>query len=257
MVNETPAYTWILLRGLGREKGHWGDFSEKFAQRMSGDEVLAIDLPGTGEHLDRTSPTSLSGILNQVRGEAIARAREPRQFKLLAMSLGGMVAMEWMRQKPEDIAGCVLVNTSSGSVSPFYNRLRWQVWRDLLKVMTIQSARERERAIIQILFNNPEARETALPQWTKIAIERPVSYLCFFNQLLAASRFKGVDRDVKVPVLLLNGLGDRFVDPSCSTELHEAMGWPILRHPWAGHDLPWDDPEWMLEKISTWRIANA
>jgi hypothetical protein len=34
--------------------------------------------------------------------------------------------------------------------------------------------------------------------------------------------------------------------------LHEKWGWPIERHPWAGHDLPWDDPQWVISQIDTW-----
>ena len=256
MASETKPCTWILLRGLGREAGHWGAFKDKFVTRLKVDEVLTIDLPGTGQHLNASSPASISNIMAQVRSEAIERARHQGQFRLFAMSLGGMVAMEWMRQRPEDLAGVVLVNTSTSDFSPLVQRLRWQVWRDLLKVMAIQSARERERAIVSILFNNPEAQETALPQWTKIALERPVGYTNFLNQLLAAARFKGAPRDSQVPVLLLSGLGDRFVDPSCSTQLHEKLHWPIARHPWAGHDLPWDDPEWVLERVSAWRESS-
>ncbi len=258
MASDFKPCTWILLRGLGRESGHWGAFKEKFTARAGADEVLAIDLPGSGIHVSDTSPRSVPALMAQVRAEAVEKARHQGQFRILAMSLGGMVAMEWMRQKPGDLAGVVLANTSTSDFSPLIQRLRWQVWRDLLKVMAIQSARDRERAILAILLNSPEARETALPLWTKIAIERPVSYASFLNQLMAAARFKGAPMNSPVPVLLLNGLGDRFVDPSCSTQLHEKMQWPIARHPWAGHDLTWDDPEWVLDKINAWRAsANA
>ena len=40
--------TWILLRGLARESGHWGAFTAQFARAMPGCEVLALDLPGNG-----------------------------------------------------------------------------------------------------------------------------------------------------------------------------------------------------------------
>ncbi|MGZ3723340.1 MAG: alpha/beta fold hydrolase [Bdellovibrionales bacterium] len=245
-------HTWILLRGLAREKGHWGDFIEKFSARFPGDEVLAIDLPGTGEHLSQASPMTITGIFNHVRSEAISRAKNQSQFKLVALSLGGMVAMEWMRQKSDDLAGCILINTSAKELSPFYNRLRWQVWRDFARLVSVQAAREREKGIIEVIMNSPEAREAALPEWTKIAVERPISYKNFFNQLLAASRFDGLKTNTDVPTLILNSLGDRLVDPSCSTKLHERFNWPIRRHPWGGHDLPWDDANWVLDRIQEW-----
>jgi pimeloyl-ACP methyl ester carboxylesterase len=248
----TEKSTWILLRGLARESGHWGPFNELFHQTFADDEILNIDLPGSGEFVNVKASTSMSGILNFVRAQAMQRTRSHSSFKLVAISLGGMVAMEWMNQKPGDLAGCVLINTSDRSLSPAYKRLRWQVWRDLGKIIATQTVREREKQLTDLLLNNEEARAQALPLWAKIGLERPTSYLNFANQLLAASRFGGLKQAVDVPVLLLNGLGDRFVDPSCSTKLHEKWGWPIERHPWGGHDLPWDDPQWVISRIDTW-----
>lgn len=242
--------TWILLRGLSREKGHWGTFSEEFRAAHPGRDVLEIDLPGTGEFRDVTSPTGVAGITAFVRAKAIERARANSRFKLLAISLGGMVAMEWMRAKPEELSAVVLMNTSSSTLSPFYNRLRWQVWPQFLKLAVNQVPREREKAIIELLINDEDARARALPAWTKIAVDRLPSYRTVFNQLLAASRFRDLEHKTEVPVLVLSALGDRFVDPSCSTALHEKWGWPIARHPWGGHDLPWDDGPWCIRKIA-------
>lgn len=244
--------TWVLLRGLARESGHWGPFNEVFRKAFPDDEIISVDLPGSGEFFAEKSPANMTGIFNFVRAQVVSRARSQSSFKLVAISLGGMVAMEWMNQKPEDLSGCVLINTSDRTLSPAYKRLRWQVWRDLGKIIATQAVREREKQLTDLLLNNEEARAQALPLWVKIGLERPTSYLNFANQLLAASRFSGLKRKVNVPVLLLSSLGDRFVDPSCSTKLHEKWGWPIERHPWGGHDLPWDDPQWVISRIDTW-----
>jgi pimeloyl-ACP methyl ester carboxylesterase len=244
--------TWILLRGLGRESGHWGDFPERLRESFSADRVLTLDLPGAGRFRDHAGPADMGAIFQFVRAQAIERAPVDTRFTLLTVSLGGMVAMEWMRARPSDLAGCVLINTSASALSPMYNRLRWQVWGDIAKILTITSPREREKAIIDLLMNREEARHAATPLWCRLASEHPVSLRTQFNQLFAAARFKGLTAPVNVPVLLLNGLGDRLVDPSCSSALHEKWGWPLERHPWAGHDLPWDDPEWTLEHLRAW-----
>ncbi|HBH40280.1 MAG TPA: alpha/beta hydrolase, partial [Curvibacter sp.] len=41
--------TWVLLRGLSRETGHWGGFVEAFAQPLPQARVPALDLPGNGQ----------------------------------------------------------------------------------------------------------------------------------------------------------------------------------------------------------------
>lgn len=249
-------HTWILIRGLTREKGHWGSFIGQFRDRFPGDEVLAIDLPGFGDLHEQTSPRTIAEIFSVVRSQAIQVARSQNQFRVVAISLGGMVAMEWMRQDAQSLSGCVLINTSSRAHSPFYNRLRWQIWRQFLKAITITSPRDREKVILDMLMNNEAAKEAAFPLWLKIAKDRPVSYINFANQLAAAARFHGLERPPEVPVLLLNSLGDRLVEPSCSADLAKAWNCPIERHPWGGHELTWDDPEWILTKIKTWNDSN-
>lgn len=244
--------TWILFRGLGREKGHWGPFADLFAQRFAEDEVLTMDLPGAGEFREENSPRSITEIFQFVRGKAVERAQAQASFHLVALSLGGMVALEWLRQKPDDLASVVLINSSSKALSPVTQRMRWQVWASVLKILAIQSPRDRERALAELVINSPEAQEKALPLWTRLAIEHPIRYKNFLNQLVAAGRFAALPANLDVPVLLLASLGDRLVDPSCSLALQKKMGWPIERHPWGGHDLTWDDPEWVLQHIQSW-----
>lgn len=246
------ANTWILLRGLAREKGHWGPFSANFQSRFPGDEVLCIDLPGFGEFQKAASPRSIHEIFKFVRAQAIEKTKRQNQFRLVAISLGGMVAMEWMREDAKSLAGAVLINTSSRAQSPFYNRLRWQVWPKFLKAISRTVIRDREKLLIDLLMNNESAKEAALSLWLRVATEHPASYLNFANQLAAAASFKGLTQKPDVPVLILNGLGDRFVEPSCSEALQKTLDCPMERHPWGGHELSWDDPEWILSKIQTW-----
>jgi pimeloyl-ACP methyl ester carboxylesterase len=248
--------TWILLRGLAREKGHWGPFADQFASSFQGDEVLAMDLPGAGEFRGEPCPRSVEEICRFVRAKAVERAKSQSQFYLVALSLGGMIAMEWMRQKPDDLAGCVLINSSSKALSPPFLRLRWQVWGKFAKLAAASAPRDREKLILDLTVNSAPARDKALPLWYRLAVEHPIRYSTLANQLWAASQFKGLP-ETKVPVLLLCGLGDRLVDPSCSMALEQKMEWPLMKHPWAGHDLTWDDPQWVLQQVRSWSEASV
>lgn len=248
--------TWILLRGLGREKGHWGSFTDQFQTRFSGDEVLALDLPGSGEFRDVTAPRTVRETFEFVRAKAVERAKSQNEFYLVALSLGGMIALEWLRQKPDDIAGCVLINSSSKAVSPMFHRLRWQIWTKFAAIVATSAPREREKAVLEIVVNSAPMREKALPLWYRLAVEHPIRYSTFANQLFAAAQFKDLPENAR-NVLLICGLGDRLVDPSCSIRLHEKMNWPLVKHPWGGHDLTWDDPDWVLQNIGSWSEASV
>lgn len=105
------------------------------------------------------------------------------------------------------------------------------------KAIAITSPRERKSDFGYATEQWAHAKAEAFPLWLKIAKERPVSYLNFANQLAAAARFEGLAEKPRIPVLLLNSLGDRLVEPSCSESLRQAWDCPMDRHPWGGHEL--------------------
>ncbi|MGZ5183361.1 MAG: alpha/beta fold hydrolase, partial [Ramlibacter sp.] len=75
------------------------------------------------------------------------------------------------------------------------------------------------------------------------------------RQLWAAARYRAPDRPPAVPLLLLASAGDRLVHPSCSARLADRWEVPLRLHPWAGHDLPLDDPAWVLDHVLSWSAA--
>ncbi len=95
--------SWILLRGLTRETRHWGDFPDTLQAALPDADITAIDLPGNGARHELRSPTSIEAIAADCRGQALASGLRP-PFKLLAMSLGGMVAVAWASAHPDEIA---------------------------------------------------------------------------------------------------------------------------------------------------------
>ncbi|MDF3831688.1 alpha/beta hydrolase, partial [Cupriavidus basilensis] len=52
--------------------------------------------------------------------------------------------------------------------------------------------------------------------------------------------------------LVISSKTDRLVDPACSARLAAAWSVPHRRHPWAGHDLPHDDPAWLAATVAHW-----
>ena len=110
---EAAGYTvhnppWILLRGLTREAAHWGGFINAFADAQRGARVVAPDLPGNGVLHRAESPATVRGMVEACRAELAAQGVRP-PFRVLAMSLGAMVATEWARQAPHEVQACVLM----------------------------------------------------------------------------------------------------------------------------------------------------
>lgn len=249
--------TWVLLRGLIRESAHWGDFPARFKESLGAKSVLTIDLPGNGEHFEEPTPLTLSGVVEAVRKDLLLKGSSPDSpVHVLALSLGGMVAVEWMNQYPKEVASAVLVNTSIRGVSPFYQRLSPKNYLPLLQLFVGGSTEARERRILELTSQKRELEEQELKRRVEIQERRPVGKINALRQILAALSLSANSTRPKQPVLLLNSLGDKLVDPQCSVALSAKWGLPLLRHVWAGHDLPLDDPDWVIESIRTW-IASG
>jgi len=243
--------TWVLLRGLAREAGHWGDFPQRLRARVPvGDAVIAIDLPGNGERWRDRSPPSIEGMVRAAREQLPL----PPPYLLVAISLGGMVALEWARQHGEELAACAMVNSSFADVSRPWQRLRPGAALALLGLLRPGlSDADRERRVLALTSNRP-VDPMVLHLWTRCAQQRPVSRANFMRQMVAALRFRAGAAAPAVPLLLVASANDRLVSVACSRALARRWGLPLQLHPTAGHDLPLDDPEWLLRRLLALRL---
>lgn len=221
--------TWVLLRGLTRAAGTWGEFPHVFVNQLAklqpGVRVMLLDLPGHGELRDRSSPSSIAALVEACRAE-LQRRGVSTPVHLLAMSLGALVASDWAARYPGEISAAVLINTSLRPFSPMLRRLR-------------------PSAPLQLLgFNRPA--QAGAPKRARASLTN------IWRQLLAVLRFQASRSRPEPPMLLLCSLGDGLVDWRCSQTLSRAWGVPLRMHTAAGHDLPQDDPPWVASAVSEW-----
>lgn len=253
MVLSPHTQTWIFLRGLSRATGHWGDFPERFAQAVPHSRVLPVELPGNGSLHRLSSPTRVSDMVAQARSQLQALGVAP-PYAVLAMSLGAMVAVDWARAHPRELSHAVLINTSMRPFSPFYERLRPRQYARLLRLaLGPASQAQWERAIFAMTTHL--SRETLVAHWVDLRRQHPVSRVNTLRQLLAAARFQAPVRAPEVPMLVLGSEQDALVSVRCSQALAQAWGCELRRHPSAGHDLPQDDPDWVLRQTTDWLNA--
>lgn len=247
-----PPPTWVLLRGLTREAGHWGEFPDQLQRAWPGAQVLAVDLPGNGRLWREPSPLRIAGYVAPVRAQLRAAALRP-PVAVLALSLGAMVAAEWARQHPGELAGMVLVNTSLRPFSPVHHRLRPAQYPTLLRLASgLPDAVSAERLVLQMTARSADAAARVLPHWVALREQHPVSAPNALRQLWAAARYRAPQEPPGVPLLLLAGARDALVDPRCSRRLAEQWQVPLQQHPQAGHDLPLDDGAWVARQVRDW-----
>lgn len=264
-----PTTQWILLRGLAREARHWGSFPQDLADAISKVKPEAradcIDLPGAGCFSEMKCPLSIPEMTEFVRGKLLEMRQRQREAAetpapevyLVAFSLGGMVASEWLHRWPDEIKGCVLINTSFKGYSPIYHRLVPTALRHLAGAVRGKSAQEQERHVLRMVSNRSEAHDRLVKEWSYISETRPVRFENVARQLLAASRYQPALEAPPVSVLVLNSLKDAMVHPSCSEAIARRWGAELRRHPTAGHDLAVDEPEWTVDQIQDWYMKGS
>jgi pimeloyl-ACP methyl ester carboxylesterase len=255
-MNDQLGKNWILLRGLARESAHWGEFVPLLQEAFPDAKITTLDLPGTGLYYQGKSPKTIKAITETVREQAQEQGLLEQPITLLALSLGGMVAWEWLHNYPDDVCGAALISTSFSGLNPFYERLRWQIYGKFFALMLQRDLYKRELAILQLVNNSRELDGQLAKEWEHIQRQRPISLKNMYHQVLAAATYQQGMAKPKQPVLLLNALGDRLVAPVCSKNIQNKWGLELRTHPWGGHDLTVDDGAWVAVQLQSWVSSN-
>lgn len=236
---------WLLLRGLTRGQFHWCDFPEKLKQKFPDDEVMMIDLPGNGFRVNEKSPLKISEYTQDIR----QKFRNKGQLQVIAVSMGAMITLDWLSHFPEDIQNAYLVNTSVKSLAPFYQRLKPANYPEIVKAL-LQSKLEQEKTVLKITSNNLEVQKKVLYSFEKNARQYPVTPANLFRQLVASGSFRLPEKLPSEKIHLFYSEYDRLVSCENTKALANHLKIQAEKHPWAGHDLVLDDPDFLLSKLS-------
>ena len=242
--------TWIFLRGLVRESGHWGGFIAQFEQAVSGSRVMALDLPGNGIRHLQASPLNVKAMVENYRAQlAVARVGPP--YHLLAVSMGGMVAVAWADVYPDEVTAQVLVNTSMRPFNAFHERLKPANYPALMGLFVGRTTHAHRERIIWRLTSNHDT-ERVLPTWIELQHQHPVSRWNALRQLVAAGLFSAPATRPAAHTLVLASEQDKLVSAGCSHALAHQWQCDLKVHPTAGHDLALDDGPWIVDQVHTW-----
>jgi pimeloyl-ACP methyl ester carboxylesterase len=251
---------WLLLRGWGREQRHWHDFPERLRGLVPSGKIVPLDLAGTGterERLPRPSvPWLARDVADRLQRLPFVHAVEPRPARerdwgVIGLSLGGMVALELCWLLPHRFAHAFIIN-SSGRSSAAGARLERCALGPLSKVLLAADALEREARVLELTSELPlEERRRCAERASGFARQGGVRGRALLRQLCAAARFvPPPPGSISTELTFLGSHRDRLVNPRCSRDLALRYGAPYLEHPWAGHDLPLDDAAWVCQQIA-------
>lgn len=240
---------WLFLRGLAREQRHWHEFPDLLESSIPDNRVFHLDLPGVGTEQERLSPTTVDSIVEDLRRRwLLLKENTGADWNLLAISLGGMLGMRWCEKYPQDFKKLVLINSSAADLSPVFHRIKFQALLKILKAGFTHGLKKKEFDLLNLTTSLRKDLDSLSSLWAQWAQERPIRRDTALRQLMAASLFRAPAR-LETPVLILSSKGDLICHPCCSEALAKHFRAEHRIHPQAGHDLPLDDSQWVIDQL--------
>ena len=114
-----------------------------------------------------------------------------------------------------------------------------------------------ECTVWRLTSNAPGPRTAVIDDWVAARTRRPVSAINALRQLVAAARYRAPTVAPSPPVLLLASQNDHLVNSRCSLAIADAWHCALALRPDAGHDLPLDAPQWVIEQVRHWLAQQA
>jgi homoserine acetyltransferase len=237
---------WILIRGLGRHSDHWGEFPSLLEKELKC-STISLNLPGVSDDY-HTTPTSIKEITDLVRAKWLKQKTPGTKYSIMAISLGGMVAIDWAARYPMDFENLITINSSAKTGTSFIERIQPEAIKTIAKLFFINDMREREASVLRLTVNTTIINDELIDKWALIAKSMKLKRVNFIKQLIAAASFN-LPEKIKIPYFVFASENDRLANVKCSRVLAKHFNSELSIHPTAGHDIPTDDPNWVIENI--------
>jgi pimeloyl-ACP methyl ester carboxylesterase len=203
--------------------------------------VVLLDLPGFGLAGAQPVPDPLSGFAESVHGFLAEHFSVP--VVLVGHSFGGYVALELVRDHPEQFAGLVLTNTRSEPDGAEAREKRWATARRLENPDEHLDTSAIARGLL-----SPSAEETGGPlvdTVREIVASVPSRTLVATLRAIAGrADLTPVLETIHVPTLVIWGEEDQLIPPPQSRSMVPRIrGGSGIGIPWAGHLPSLEAPE--------------
>jgi len=242
---------WLLIRGLARERRHWGKFPVDLEAALDSSKVFTLELPGVGKKSEVDAYSTIGEYADHLRSEWLhLKSEHPGPWGIIAISMGGMISMNWCSRYPHDMAALVLLNSSAGNLSPPHHRFSPKAMGMVLKLFFKENYLEREESILKLTTHKTHPSSELIKEYASYSQEHPIKRKNFIKQIYAASKFI-VPEELKLNLLILAGKYDSLASYECSKTLSRHFSVNYFINEEAGHDLPLDDPSWVIERIKS------
>jgi 3-oxoadipate enol-lactonase len=228
----------LLVEGLGQSMWAWREQIPVFAQRF---RVIAYDTRGTGRSPVPAEPYWIPDLAADAADILAGRAAH-----VVALSMGGYVALTLALARPELVRSLVLVGTGAGGPDrvprPDHVREAFVAAQGL-------PLEEYGRATMPYTFAHgwPEANPERFEEILRARLEHPTPPETIDVHMRACYRYydEGVEVErIDAPALVIHGDEDLIVPAENGRMLAERLpGSRFVELPGRGHNVPLEDPE--------------
>ncbi len=226
--------TLILLPGLASDAALWRDQQAFLAGRGT---VRVTDVHAR----HATLPEMAAALLAEHDGPLV----------LVGTSMGGILALEVLRQAPQRVRALALLGSSARADTPELIALRTQA------IGLFEQGRMEEvlRANVMFAFHPSKARDTALVgDYLAMMARAGAAQLVQQNRaIMARTDARPWLPRIRCPVLVACGADDQLTPPECSREIAAAVpGARLALLPDCGHLLTWEQPAQVNALLADW-----
>lgn len=260
----------VLVHGLGGSLLNWAALAPLLTDRC---RVVALDLAGFGHTRGGARPTTVQSNRRLLHRFLTEMAGVPAI--LVGNSMGGLISILQSSQRPDTVAGLVLIDPAlpiSLRARPdprvfatFTALLVPVVGRSLLaRRRDVTSAEDSARALLRLCCADPSRIPSEIvDQHVELAAQRR-GYPDTDAEMVAAAQsliwvladrrsYAAAQRAIDVPVLLLHGDQDRLVNIASAREAAAANpSWRFEVAVGVGHVPQLEAPEWTAQRILEW-----
>jgi 3-oxoadipate enol-lactonase len=230
--------TIVLVNGLADDLETWVLQMDDLLG--AGYRVLRFDNRGVGQ--SDKPPGPYDAAMLAADAKALVDALEVRDFHLVGVSMGGMIAQEYALAYGDDLRSLTLACTYAAP-GPFCSRM-FSLWADMAPVMGVPAVM-RDVALWAFTLDFFENRQDELAEFEQEMAEMTMPTEAYLAQLASIQTHDATSRlgQIAAPTLVLAGETDILIPVELSRRLHEGISgseWATVK---GGHACLWEHPE--------------
>jgi 3-oxoadipate enol-lactonase len=229
--------TIVLVNGLADDLETWVLQMDDLLS--AGYRVLRFDNRGVGRSSAPAGPYTTKLFAEDTK--ALVDELGLRDFHLVGVSMGGMIAQEYAIANGGDLRSLTLACTYA-EPGPFCSRM-FAMWADMAPELGVPFVM---RDVTLWAFTVPffEEREEELKEFEAEMAQLPQSLDAYLAQLSSIRTHDCTDRlgEISAPTLVLAGEEDILIPVRLSRRLHEGIAGSQWRTTKGGHACVWEHP---------------